>query len=111
MLFVLVGCGTERVCCLVFFGNLEFDVWCLPQVPRLLLLCLQEFTIIKEDAQLGRLQLYMKGRKLSSTGTLFSEGKGVHRCCHFWVVLICFFFSLFFGRGDPWCIVVFETVG
>jgi len=37
---------------------------------------LQEFTIIKEDAQLGRLQLYMKGKKLSSTGTLFSEGKG-----------------------------------
>ena len=65
----------------------------------MLLLCLQEFTIIKEDAQLGRLQLYMKGRKLSSTGTLFSEGKGVHRCCHFWVVLICFFFYIVFFAG------------
>ena len=68
----------------------------------MLLLCLQEFTIIKEDAQLGRLQLYMKGRKLSSTGTLFSEGKGsapvlsLLGCTDFFL-----FFTFFFAGVTP----------
>ena len=55
-------------------GQKEFTVDADFTVPRLLLLCLQEFTVIKEDAQLGRLQLYMNGKKLVTTGTLFSEG-------------------------------------
>jgi hypothetical protein len=39
-----------------------------------LLLCLQEFTVIKEDTPLGQLQLYLNGKKLNTNGTLCSEG-------------------------------------
>ena len=44
------------------------------KVPRLHLLAIQEFTTLAEDISMGRLQFWLDGKKLASTGTLFSEG-------------------------------------
>ena len=55
-------------------GRAELYVSAEWKIPRLILLCVEKFTVLPENVQLGRLQLWMNGNKLSTSGTLFSEG-------------------------------------